>query len=85
MYHLVFKGEFVCMMRLYKVFSHIVYTVCVCVYVCVCVSVSHLWVGVFPWQVSEVAEDLALHVVLQGGEPGSGLLIHRVMQLLQLC
>lgn len=44
----------------------------------------YLRVGVFAGQVSEVAQDLALHVVLQRGEPAAGLLVHRVMQLQQL-
>lgn len=33
---------------------------------------------------SEVTEDLALHVVFQGGEPAAGLLVHGVMQLQKL-
>lgn len=45
---------------------------------------THLWVRVFTGKMSEVAEDLALHVVFQGGEPAAGLLVHRVMQLLEL-
>lgn len=45
---------------------------------------THLWVGVFAGKVSEVTEDLALHVVFQGGEPAVGLLVHRVVQLQKL-
>lgn len=40
--------------------------------------------GVFAGKVSEVAEDLALHVVFQGGEPAVGLIVHRVVQLQKL-
>lgn len=45
---------------------------------------AHLWVGVFAGEVSEVTEDLALHVVFQGGEPVVGLLVHQVVQLQEL-
>lgn len=45
---------------------------------------AHLWVGVFAGEVSKVTEDLALHVVFQGGEPVVGLLVHRVVQLQEL-
>lgn len=44
----------------------------------------HLWVGVFCRQVTKVAQDLAFHVVFERCEPGSGLIIHRVMQLQEL-
>lgn len=47
-------------------------------------TVAHLWVGVFAGEVSKVTEDLALHVVFQGGEPAVGLLVHGVMQLQEL-
>lgn len=42
---------------------------------------ADLWVGVFAGKVSEVAVDLALHVVFQGGEPAVGLIVHGVVQL----
>lgn len=45
---------------------------------------SDLWVRVFAGKVSKVAEYLALHVVLQGGKPVVGLVIHRVMKLQKL-
>lgn len=45
---------------------------------------ADLWVGVFAGKVSEVTEDLALHVVFQGGEPAVGLLVHGVVQLPEL-
>lgn len=45
---------------------------------------ADLWVGVFAGEVSEVTEDLALHVVFQGGEPAVGLIVHRVVQLHKL-
>lgn len=45
---------------------------------------ADLWVGVFAGEVSEVTEDLALHVVFQGGEPAVGLIVHRVVQLQKL-
>lgn len=45
---------------------------------------ADLWVGVFAGEVSEVTEDLALHVVFQGGEPAVGLLVHGVVQLQKL-
>lgn len=45
---------------------------------------AHLWVGVLAGEVSKVTEDLALHVVFQGGEPAVGLLVNGVVQLQQL-
>lgn len=45
---------------------------------------SYLRVGVFAGKVSKVAEDLALHVVFQWGEPAVGLFIHRVVHLQKL-
>lgn len=45
---------------------------------------AHLGVGVLAGEVSKVTEDLALHVVFQGGEPAVGLLVNRVVQLEQL-
>ena len=45
---------------------------------------ADLRVGVVAGEVSEVAEDLALHVVLQGGEPVVGLLVHSVVHLQNL-
>lgn len=47
-------------------------------------AVVYLWVGVFAGEVSKVTEDLALHVVFQGGEPAVGLLVHGVVQLQEL-
>lgn len=47
-------------------------------------TVSYLDVRVFFRQLSKVTDDLVLHVVFEGGEPGAGLLVHTVMQLLQL-
>lgn len=44
----------------------------------------HLWFRVFGRQVTEVAQNLAFHVVFERREPGSGLIIHRVMQLKKL-
>lgn len=45
---------------------------------------THLWVRVFTGKMSKVTEDLALHVVFQGGKPAAGLLVHRVVQLQKL-
>lgn len=46
--------------------------------------IAHLRVGVFAREVPKVTEYLALHVVLQGGEPAVGLVVHRVVQLQEL-
>lgn len=44
----------------------------------------YLWLRVFGRQVTEVAQDLAFHVVFERCEPGCSLIINGVMQLQEL-